>query len=270
MRTASWARLLVLCSPLKLLIEVVKQRPQEISLKWDVQLSQEAEVCPGFQNNLETSVPKITSFWFCLCVRQGPVLLCILCTSCVSQPRDKRLKIYLFVLWLLSELPLYSPPKVNKISSWCEERGRGMPDEQQLGEAQSPGNHLQAARSFVGCKQKTKMLLGMAGKTARDRQQGRARVMLPATVFKKYRPVFSKGSADSTEGTTKPSEMPVPRCLLLSSRTGAPKPPGRPFTITSAPGNTQTLEAVQSPGKQMELLVLDLGARGQLGTPLLF
>lgn len=33
MKNASWARLLVLCGPLKLLIEVVKQRPQEISLK---------------------------------------------------------------------------------------------------------------------------------------------------------------------------------------------------------------------------------------------
>lgn len=52
-------------------------------------------------------------------------------------------------------------------------------------------------------------------------------MMLPATAFKKVHncikksiPVFSKRSADSTEGTTKPSEVPVPRCLLLNCRAG--------------------------------------------------
>lgn len=231
--------------------------PRSRSLSWLPE--QPGNICP--QNHLLLVLP--------LCETGTCVTLHPLYQLRVTATGQATQNIFICTLASL-RASTYSPPKVNKISSWCEERGRGMPDEQQLGEAQSPGNHLQAARSFVGCKQKTKMLLGMAGKTVRDRQQGRARVMLPATVFKKYRPVFSKGSADSTEGTTKPSEMPVPRCLLLSSRTGAPKPPGRPFTITSAPGNTQTLEAVQSPGKQMELLVLDLGARGQLGTPLLF
>lgn len=219
------------------------------------------------------------------------MLPCIPCTSCVSQPWGKTsASKYIYLYFGFSQsFHLFTSTSLGRAQGLSASTKptrmqqlqpkhthkyhpgvrREAGECQMNREAQSPGNHLQAARSFVGCKQKTQMLLGMAGKTARDRQQGKARVMLPATVFKISIPVFSRGSADSTKGTTKPSEMPVPCCLLLSSRTGAPKPPGRPFTITSAPGNTQTLEAAQSPGKLMELLVLDLGARGQLGTPLL-
>lgn len=211
------------------------------------------------------------------------MLPCIPCTSCVSQPWGKTKYIYLYFDFSQSfhlftskslgrtqglsastkptRMQQLQPKHTHKYHPGVRREAGECQTNSSSEKPSALGTTCRAAHSFVGCKQKTQMLLGMAGKTARERQQGKARVMLPATVFKISIPVFSKGSADSTKGTTKPSEMPGPRCLLLSSRTGAPKPPGRPFTITSAPGNTQTLEVVQSPGKLMELLVLDLGAR---------